>query len=115
MGDAFANFFLRGTSERLGRFSRKRGFVMSQSHKVLPGTHRIPLPGARVLGSVSADEWIEVTVKLRRKAALPELEGRPKKPMSYEQLTKTYGCEQEDITKVAEALHEFGLEVVESD
>src|SRR5437764_772265 len=35
--------------------------------------------------------------------------------MSYEQLTKTYGCEQEDITKVAEALHEFGLEVVESD
>jgi kumamolisin len=88
---------------------------MNQSHIVLPGTNRVPLPGARVVGSVSADEWIEVTVKLRRKAALPELEGRPKKPMTYEQLTKTYGCTKEDVDKVAEALHAFGLEVVESD
>src|SRR5258707_13492487 len=88
---------------------------MNQSHIVLQGTKRVPLPGARVVGAVSADEWIEVTVKLRRKAALPELEGRPKEPMTYEQLIKTYGCTQEDVDKVAAALHEFGLEVVESD
>jgi kumamolisin len=87
---------------------------MSRTHKVLSGTERIPLPGARVLGSVSSDEWIEVTIKLRRKEALPELERRPKKPMSYEQLIKTYGCEQENIDKVTKVLHEFGLQVVES-
>src|SRR5579859_2904979 len=88
---------------------------MNQSHVVLPGTNRVPLPGARVVGSCSADEWIEVTIKLRRKVALPELEGRPKEPMTYEYLAKTYGSTQEDINRVSEALHEFGLEVVESD
>jgi kumamolisin len=88
---------------------------MNQSHIELRGTKRVPLPGARVVGAVSADEWIEVTVKLRRKAALPELEGRPKEPMTYEQLTKAYGCTQDDVDKVAAALHEYGLEVVESD
>jgi kumamolisin len=88
---------------------------MNQSHVVLPGTNRVPLPGARVVGSCSEDEWIEVTVKLCRKAKLPELDGRPKEPMTYEELTRTYGCNQEDINKVAEVLHEFGLEVVESD
>ena len=87
---------------------------MSRTHKVLSGTERIPLPGARVLGSVSPDERIEVTIKLKRKETLPELEGRPKKPMSYDQLIKTYGCEQENIQKVTEVMGEFGLEVVES-
>lgn len=87
---------------------------MNQTHKELPGTHRIPLPGSRVLGAANPDEWIEVTIKLCRKKALPELEGRPKKPLSYEQLTKIYGCSQAEINKVARVLHEFGLEVVES-
>lgn len=87
---------------------------MSQTHKELPGTHRIPLPGARVLGAASPDEWIEVTVKLRRKTALPELEGRPKKPLSCEQLAKKYGSTQADINTVARVLREFGLKQVES-
>ncbi len=87
---------------------------MSKTHKELAGTHRIPLPGARVLGAASPDEWIEVTIKVRRKTVLPELEGRPKKPLSYEQLGKKYGGTQADINKVARVLREFGLEKLES-
>jgi kumamolisin len=64
---------------------------------------------------VNLDEWIEVTIKLRRKAALPELDGRPKAPMSYEQLTKTYGSSQDDVKKASEAMHSFGLEIMDSD
>jgi len=67
-----------------------------------------------VLGAASPDEWIEVTIKLRRKTALPELEGRPEKSLSYQQLAATYGGTQADINKVARVLREFGLEEVES-
>jgi kumamolisin len=53
-----------------------------QSHVSLPGSRRSLLPGSRVMGPARADEDVEITVKVQRKAKLPPLEARPAKPLS---------------------------------
>src|SRR5712692_9804970 len=89
--------FHRGESQDK---STREGVMPSQSHVVLKGTERVALPGARALGEASAHEWVEVTVKLRRQADLPELAGRPKAPISRAELAKKYGASQADVDKV---------------
>jgi hypothetical protein len=42
------------------------------NHVVLKGSRRSHRPGAQVLGRSDPHEWCEITVKLRRQAALPE-------------------------------------------
>jgi len=42
------------------------------SHVLLAGSRREMRPGAQVLGVADPDEWLELTIKLRRKKALPE-------------------------------------------
>jgi kumamolisin len=87
---------------------------MPTSHVTLSGTNRVPLPGSRVLGPASPDEWVEVTVKLKRKAPL-DVKGRPKKPMTRKALEQQFGASQADIDKVTKVLESNGLEILKAD
>ena len=68
---------------------------------VLSGSQRTLLPGSRVIGLAGSEEWIEVTVKLRRKRSLPELTGRPATTLTRAELEEQYGASQADIDQVA--------------
>ena len=83
-----------------------------RSHVVLPGSQRVVLPGAHVLGAADTDEWIEVTVKIRRQKPLPEPTGLPGKVMTREELGAEYGAAPEDISKVKAVLTALGLVIL---
>jgi kumamolisin len=87
--------------------------AMANTHEVLAGSKRTVLPGARVLGRANAHTKMEVTLKLRRTKALPELTGRPAKAMTREELA-TYGASKDDVDKVTSVLGKYGLTVVRS-
>ena len=88
---------------------------MTQTHVALPGTNRVPMPGARALGAVSEEEWVEVTIKVRRMAELPSVKDRPKTTMTRDELEAKHGASQGDIDTVEKAFAKYGLEVVDSD
>ena len=50
---------------------------MAQSQTPVKGSDRVPLPGAKAIGAAHGEQWVEVTVKVKRKAELPDLTGRP--------------------------------------
>jgi kumamolisin len=79
------------------------------THAVVEGSFRQVMAGAVAVGRVNPHSTIEVTLKVRRKKALPALNGRPKKIMTREDLAKTYGANETDIKKVVESFEKFGL------
>ncbi len=81
----------------------------------LPGSERRPLPGAVAKGAANPHAVIEVTLKLRRKAALPPLEGRPAEPMTREALAAGYGADPSDLDSVEKAFARFNLKTIRSD
>jgi kumamolisin len=94
---------------------------MAQSHFVsVPGSERHPLRGARRVGPAHADEPLEVTVRVRRKQALPAMalsERRPPAQRTYldhTQLEAAHGADQADITAVEAFAHQNHLTVIES-
>jgi kumamolisin len=85
----------------------------------IPGSERSALRGATRVG-VSADEHVEVTVRLRRKRALSaaNLDGQ-KKPrlrtyLTHSQLTANHGANAEDLKAVEVFAQTRGLSIVES-
>jgi kumamolisin len=89
--------------------------MSASSHTVLRGSRRSLLPGSKVLGAVRPDERFEVTVKLQRKAALPAVTGRPKTPLSREEVAAKYGASPDDIKKVTKVLEHYGLSFIRAD
>ena len=89
--------------------------MATASHVVLPGSQRTLLSGSQVLGMADAAQRIEVTVKLRRKAPLPEMTERPTTPLSRAESAAKYGATAEDIAKVKDVFGRYGLDVVRSD
>lgn len=89
--------------------------MKSSSHVVLPGSERRVLPGAKSLGVAGPEEWIEVTVKLRRKKPLPEISGRPATRMTREEFEAGYGAAQADIAQVVAVLSGLGLKILQQD
>ena len=85
---------------------------MSSSHVVLQGSERIRMSGARALGVEDAHQWLDVTVKLRRKSPLPAFETRPEKKMSPDDLATNYGASDDDIAKVKASFQKYGLKVL---
>ena len=88
---------------------------MADTHTVVIGSVRKALPGARVLGRANAHTTLEVTLKLRRKKKLPELQGHPAKIMTRKALADTYGASQGDLDKVVQVLGKLGLKSVHAD
>jgi len=76
----------------------------------LPGSFRRPLPQIEPLAPVGADERIEATLVLRRRAPLPE-----GLRLSRAELATRYGADPAELDAAASALRERGLEVLEAD
>jgi kumamolisin len=86
---------------------------MSLSHVVLQGSERTRMSGTRALGAEDEHQWLDVTVKLRRKAPLPEFQGRPQAKMSSDDLAN-YGASDDDIKKVTASFQKYGLKVLDT-
>lgn len=67
-----------------------------------------------MLGHANARGVIEVTLKLRRKEGLPDLEARPAEPLMRDELATRYGASQADIDKVAQVMSQYGFKTVGS-
>ena len=85
------------------------------THAILEESERMALPGAKALVRTNTSGVIEVTLKLRRKKALPELNGRPAKFMTREEMGATYGASQADIDTVRKTFKGYGLTCTKSD
>ena len=85
---------------------------MTNTHSPIVGSDRKPLPGAVATSRTNPNTTIEVTLKLRRKAALPPVTKRPTKILTRDQLRDTYGANQSDIDTVVKTLGTFGLTLV---
>ena len=72
-------------------------------------------PGAKVLGVADPDEWIELTIKIRRKKALPEVGKTAMKPLSVQELETQYGAAAADMDKVRTVLTGVGAKVLKED
>jgi len=84
---------------------------MNAAYVPIQGSSRVPLPGAQVLGRVNPGKNIEVTLKLRRQKPLPDIDARPTKPMSRQDLAQ-FGANDADITKVVDTLGALGLQLL---
>jgi kumamolisin len=73
------------------------------------------LPGAIATGPANAHAVLEVSLKLRRKQALPALTGRPAHPMSRKTLGNEFGASQADVDSVVAAFASYGLKAVATD
>jgi kumamolisin len=69
---------------------------------------------ADVLGPVDPDERVEVSVILKPRRPLAELEARLDRPMSREEFASSYGADPDDLARVEAFARSYGLEVVES-
>jgi kumamolisin len=87
---------------------------LTNSHSPILGSDRKPLPGAVATSRTNPNTTIEVTLKLRRKTALPPVTRRPDKILTRDQLRDTYGAAQTDIDTVVKTLGTFGLTLVRS-
>lgn len=89
--------------------------VISRDFVSLPGSVRTDLRRAKVIGPVAPDECLEVTLILRRRAALPaELVNGPG-VVSRDQLARRHGADPGESTLVHEIMAGAGLEVLETD
>ena len=86
----------------------------SGSHVLLAGSTRAMRPGAKVLGVADPDEWIEITIKVRRKKVLPEV-GVRTKVLSLAELETQYGAAPADLKNVTDVLSGLGLKIFKQD
>ena len=80
-----------------------------ESHVVLPGSERFHRPDSEMVGPCEPDEMCDITVKVRRKASLPEPD--PARPIARAELAAKYGADPDDLDTVEKALTPFGMTV----
>src|SRR5664279_1106666 len=81
---------------------------------------RVPLPGSerdapeirRAAVSVPADETIQITVVLRRRAEVPEAALNRATPLSRNELAQTYGADPADVALATRILTSAGAQIV---
>jgi kumamolisin len=85
---------------------------MSDGPRVeLAGSARTPLPEEKRVSRADPNQRVEVTVVLRRRAALPD-PGTAQPHLQRHQLEELAGADLADIARVEAFAHEHGLEVV---
>jgi kumamolisin len=87
---------------------------MPKTHAPVQGSDRKPLLGAVATSRANPNATIEVSLKLRRKTALPKITKRPEAVMTRAQFRDTYGASQADIDQVVKTLSVFGLTQVDA-
>jgi kumamolisin len=88
--------------------------TMTETHVIVPGSERVPIPGSQVIARANLNTVIDLTLKLRRKKPLPELTSRPDKAMTREELASNYGASEEDIAKVITIFEGLGFKIREA-
>ncbi len=81
----------------------------------VPGSERTPAFGATATRAADAEAWVEVTLKLARKAPLPELDTRPARALSAAEVGTQYGASDAAIKRVSDTFAGLGLTVLGSD
>jgi len=76
----------------------------------LPGSLRPPIPQIEPLGPVGADEHVEATLVLRRRAPLPD-----GLRLTRAELEDRYGADPAELAATADALRNRGIEILEAD
>lgn len=88
----------------------------TNARKAIAGSERTALPNATVTGPVDANDFIEVTVVLRRRHAdlLPDHDS-PSHPRfrTRAEFGTIYGAAPEDVAQVEEFAHEHGLVIAQ--
>ena len=98
--------------------------MAAQMKKVeLAGSHRAKLPNSQVLGPVSPEERVEVTVRLRPRAPIPSgahsaphavRSPKNRQYMTRKQLADAHGATAEDLARVEAFAKAHNLSVVEA-
>src|SRR5712691_2384414 len=90
--------------------------AMPSGHLPIEGSEKEPLPGARKVGPVPADQEVRVTIVVRRRgdAQLPAVESTAP-ILSRREFAETYGADPADLERIEQFAAEHGLEVRESD
>jgi kumamolisin len=81
----------------------------------VPGSERTPAFGATATRAADAEAWLEVTLKLARKAPLPALDARPRVVLSAAEVGAAYGASDAAIKRVGDTFTGFGLTLLASD
>ena len=81
----------------------------------VPGSERTPAFGASATRAADAEAWLEVTLKLARKAPLPALDTRPQSTLTATELGSQYGASDAAIKRVADTFTGLGLTLLASD
>jgi kumamolisin len=87
---------------------------MQITYTPVQGSERVAMPGAIATGRSNQKATIEVSLKLRRKNALPDVIERPRDLLTRDELRDTYGASQADIDNVARTLGGLGLNLVDT-
>jgi kumamolisin len=81
----------------------------------VPGSERTPAFGATATRAADAEAWLEVTLKLARKAALPAVDARPRKTLTAAEVGTQYGASDAAIKRVSDTFTGLGLTLLASD
>src|SRR5262245_24409198 len=90
----------------------------TSTKRVVAGSERLPVPGAKRIGNVAPDETVEVTVRLHRARKLNLgniLSRRAARPLSREQLAAQFGASRNDADVIKAFARDHGLSVGEVD
>ena len=97
---------------------------MSNSHhRPIAGSHRSPVPDAKVVGDADPNQIVEITIRLRARpdAELPQVEimgalpPREREHLTRAEYAAAYGALPEDIEAVSSFAKQMGLTVVHAD
>jgi kumamolisin len=81
----------------------------------VPGSERTPAFGATATRAADAEAWVEVTLKLARKAPLPAVDARPRAALTSTELGSRFGASDDAVRRVSDTFAALGLTVLASD
>ncbi len=81
----------------------------------VPGSTRQAVPGVTSAGAVDASAQLEITLVLRRRAALPRHLVEGPETVSSSELADRYGADPEDLRLAQRVLTDHGLRIVSAD
>jgi len=81
----------------------------------VPGSERTPAFGATATRAADAEAWVEVTLKLARKAPLPAVDQRPQRALTSGELGAQFGASPDAVKRVSDTFTGLGLTVLAAD
>src|SRR5256886_288748 len=114
---------LQSQSNLVCRLLLEKKTKQRNTRVVIQGSHKTSLEGAKLTGKLDPNERLEVTVRVRPRAALAAstefaaLTGSPpaqRRPLSREEFAARFGADPADVERIEQFAHEHDLDVVSS-